>query len=79
MKINWKLRMQSYPFWVAIFGFIGLVVADSGIMDIGKYETYVEAVMWILIAGGLVADPSTPGYTDTKKVMKYEKPRGDLK
>lgn len=26
MKINWKVRLQSYPFWVALFGFVGLIV-----------------------------------------------------
>lgn len=78
MKINWKLRLQSYPFWVAVFAFIGLIVTDSGVMDIGKYETYVEAFMWILIAGGLIADPTTVGYSDSKRALNFEKPREDL-
>ncbi len=76
MKINWKLRLQSKPFWVAVFAFIGLVVADSGVMEIGKYETYVEALMWIFIAGGLVADPTTDGYSDSEDALQYEEPFG---
>ena len=35
MKINWKVRLRSYPFWVAVFGFIGFIVADSGVLEIG--------------------------------------------
>ena len=78
MKINWKLRLQSYPFWVAIFAFVGLIVADSGVMDVGRYETYVEALMWILIAGGLIADPTTDGYTDSKQALRYNEPKKDV-
>ena len=78
MKINWKLRVKSYPFWVAIFGFIGLIVADAALMEIGRYETYVEALLWILIAGGLVADPTTKGYSDSKRAQNYDAPREDL-
>lgn len=78
MKINWKLRLQSYPFWVAFFAFIGLIVADSGVMEVGKYETYVEALLWIFIAGGLVADPTTEGYSDSKQAMRYFVPKKDV-
>ena len=78
MKINWKLRLQSYPFWVAVFAFGGLLVADSGLMEIGKYETYVEALMWVLIAGGVVADHTTDGYSDSKQALKYSEPKKDV-
>lgn len=78
MKINWKLRLQSYPFWVAVFGFIGFIVADSGVMDLGQYETYVEGLMAILIAGGVISDPTTHGYDDSSRALRYEAPRKDL-
>jgi len=78
MKINWKLRLKSYPFWVAVFGFIGLIVADSGLLEIDKYETYVEAFMWILIAGGVVTDHTTDGFSDSKQALGYDEPRKDL-
>ena len=78
MKINWKLRLRSYPFWVAVFGFIGFIVADSGVLEIGKYEAYVEAFMGILIAGGVVTDPTTFGMSDSKRAMNYDEPRKDL-
>lgn len=78
MKINWKLRLKSYPFWVAVFGFIGFIVADSGVLEIGKYEAYVEAFMAILVAGGVISDPTTNGFTDSKRAMDYDEPRKDL-
>jgi phi LC3 family holin len=78
MKINWKLRLKSYPFWVAVFGFIGFIVADSGVLEIGKYEMYVEAVMAILIAGGVISDPTTDGYADSNRALRYDEPRKDL-
>lgn len=78
MKINWKLRLQSYPFWVAVFGFIGFIVADSGVMDLGQYGKYVQGFMAVLIAGGVVSDPTTHGYDDSNRALKYEEPRKDL-
>ena len=78
MKINWKLRLKSYPFWVAVFGFIGFIVADSGVLEIGKYEMYVEAFMAILVAGGVISDPTTNGFTDSKRALRYDEPRKDL-
>lgn len=78
MKINWQVRLRSYPFWVAVFGFIGFIVADSGVLEIGQYETYVEAFMAILIAGGVVTDPTTDGYSDSKRALRYDEPRKDF-
>lgn len=77
-KINWILRLRSYPFWVAVFGFIGLIVTDVGV-DIGHYESYVQALMLVLVAGGVVSDPTTQGLSDSKKSLNYSKPRKDVK
>jgi phi LC3 family holin len=78
MNINWKLRLKSYPFWVAVFGFIGFIVADSGVLEIGRYEMYVEAVMALLIASGVIVDPTTHGYDDSNRALRYDAPRKDL-
>ena len=69
MKINWKVRLLSFLFLLDIFGFIGFAVADSGVMDLRQYEKYVEAFMAILIAGGVVTDPTTFGLSDSKRAM----------
>ena len=75
MKINWKLRLKSYPFWVALFGFIGLIVANTGLLEIGQYKEYVQAILLILVSGGVVSDPTTKGFGDSKQALNYKKPR----
>ena len=73
MKINWKLRLKSYPFWVALFGFIGLIVADTGLLEVGQYKEYVQAILLILVSGGVVSDPTTGGMSDSQKVLNKNK------
>ena len=75
MKINWKVRLQSYPFWVALFGFVGLIVNNSGLIDLAEYNKYVDAFMLVLLAGGIVADPTTQGLSDSKHALNYDKPK----
>lgn len=75
MKINWKVRLQSYPFWVALFGFVGLIVNNSGLIDLAEYNNYVDAFMLVLLAGGVVADPTTQGLFDSKQALNYDKPK----
>lgn len=75
MKINWKVRLQSYPFWVALFGFVGLIVNNSGLIDLVEYNKYVDAFMLVLLAGGIVADPTTQGLSDSKQALNYDKPK----
>lgn len=75
MKINWKVRLQSYPFWVALFGFVGLIVNNSGLIDLAEYNNYVDAFMLVLLAGGVVADPTTQGLSDSKQALNYDKPK----
>ncbi|WP_419962124.1 phage holin [Psychrobacillus sp. BM2] len=77
MKINWKVRLLSYPFWVALFGFIGLIVNNSGLIDLAEYNNYVDAFMLVLLAGGVVADPTTQGLSDSKKALTYDRPKKD--
>ena len=73
MKINWKVRLKSYPFWVALFGFIGLIAANTGLLEIGQYKEYVQAILLILVSGGVVSDPTTGGMSDSQKVLNKNK------
>lgn len=79
MKINWKIRLQSYPFWMALFGFVGLIVNNSGLIDLAEYNNYVDAFMLVLLAGGVVADPTTQGLSDSKQALNYDKPQNGVK
>lgn len=75
MKINWKVRLRSYPFWVVLFGFIGLIVNNSGLIELAEYNKYVDAFMLVLLAGGIIADPTTQGFSDSKRALDYDKPK----
>lgn len=77
MKINWKVRLQSYPFWVAIFGFVGLIIGDVSVIGIEQYQSYVDAFLLLLIAGGVVSDPTTKGLSDSKQALTYQNPKSD--
>ena len=79
MKINWKVRVKTYKFWVAGFALLGLIVTDLGLMDIGRYETYVQAILLVLIAGGIVTDPTVAGLSDSKQALSYRKAKDDSK
>lgn len=62
--IEMKRRLRSYPFWVALFSLIGLVLSMFEVIDAGKYQTLVDAILAVLVAGGIIIDPSTPGVGD---------------
>ena len=77
MQINWKVRVRNYEFWVAVFALLGLIVTDLGLMELGDYEKYVEAILFVLVAGGIIIDPTVAGLSDSKLAMTYEKPKKD--
>jgi phi LC3 family holin len=66
--------LQSYPFWVAVFGLIGLIVTHYFGFDVGEYQLLVDAILGVMIAGGLVVDPTTKNFNDSERALKYKKP-----
>lgn len=60
---------------MALFSFVGLIVNNSGLIDLAEYNNYVDAIMLILLAGGVVADPTTQGLSDSKQALNYDKPK----
>lgn len=79
MKINWKVRLQSYAFWVSLFGLLGLLLPTLFEIDLGKYQSITQAVLGLLVAIGVVTDPTTKGLSDSQQAMGYEVPREDVK
>lgn len=66
-------KYKNYGLWLAIFSLIGLALRDSGLI-IESYGEYVELIMYILIALGVVSNPSMgTGYTDVIKKRDKEK------
>lgn len=81
MKINWKLRGQNkvtlvsimalvVAFAYQVFGMFGVVpkVAESDIVNL------LTMLIDILVAIGVVTDPTTKGLNDSERAMGYDEP-----
>lgn len=81
MKINWKLRGQNkvtlvsimalvVAFAYQVLGMFGVVpkVAESDIVNL------LTMLIDILVAIGVVTDPTTKGLNDSERAMGYEEP-----
>ena len=82
--INWKVRIKSKTFWLALVPAIILLVqtvaAGFGYsLDFQALEGHlievVNAVFLLLTILGIVVDPTTAGVSDSALAMTYEKPR----
>ncbi|WP_203264237.1 phage holin [Streptococcus uberis] len=77
MKINWKLRLQSKFFWVALISLIVLLTQQLGFDIFPKnWEEVLNTVLSILILLGVINDPTTAGLNDSKQAMDYLVPKG---
>lgn len=81
MKINWKLRGQNkvtlvsimalvVAFAYQVLGMFGVVpkVAESDIVNL------LTMLIDILVAIGVVTDPTTKGLNDSERAMGYDEP-----
>lgn len=83
-KINWKLRLKNkttlISIIVAIATFIYQLAGIFGIADpIGDSasDQLAGIVANLILALGVIVDPTTKGVSDSERAMGYEKPRGD--
>ena len=82
MKINWKIRFKNktwlVTFLLAILAFLYQVL---GMFDIVPPVTedmatqLIAAVVNILVAVGVVIDPTTSGASDSQQALKYDGPK----
>lgn len=84
MQINWKVRLKSKQFWMALvpaaFMFIQMVGAIFGIeydfTELSmKILAAIDALFIVLMIIGIVTDPTTKGMSDSDQAMTYEQPR----
>lgn len=84
--INWKVRVKSKAFWVAIIPAILLLVqvvaAVFGyVLDLGELGNrllaVVNAVFAVLAILGVVVDPTTEGVSDSARALTYTRPGVD--
>ena len=60
------LRLKNYGLWVSLFAVLGMALIDfNAIKELGRYEMYVQVILSILVALGVVSNPKEgKGYID---------------
>lgn len=80
MKINWKVRLLSVKFWLALVPASLLVVQTVAAVfgynwdfaNLGKELTaVVNAVFALLTIVGVAVDPTTQGLSDSQQALTY--------
>lgn len=80
MKINWKVRVLSVKFWLALVPASLLVVQTVAAVfgynwdfaNLGKELTaVVNAVFALLTIVGVAVDPTTQGLSDSQQALTY--------
>lgn len=79
--MNWKLRFKNKATFLAlaaaVIGFVYQVLGILGVTVPVTQDTVTQLiglVVNILVAVGVMVDPTTPGITDSKKAMEYTEP-----
>ena len=83
-KINWKVRFKNKTFVVAfvtaVVAFIYQLLALFEIVPAVSQDSVISAVaviINILVALGVVVDPTTSGVSDSERALCYECPKED--
>ena len=82
MKINWKVRFKNktwlITFLIAVLAFVYQIL---GMFDVVPPVTQdmatqlITIVVNILVAVGVVIDPTTAGAGDSQQALKYNEPK----
>lgn len=82
MKINWKIRFKNktwlVTFLLAILAFIYQILSMFDIVPAVTQDMatqLIAAIVNILVALGVVIDPTTAGASDSEQAMTYEEPK----
>lgn len=84
MVINWRVRIRNKTFWLAIIPAILVLIQAIGApfgfkWDFGvlgdQLRTIVEAAFGVLAILGVINDPTTEGWDDSKLAMTYDEPK----
>lgn len=83
MKINWKVRIQNKTWLLSmaavLIAFVYQILALCGVLPPISEDTATQAVAMminILVAFGIVVDPTTKGIRDSDQAMAYQVPAG---
>lgn len=82
MKVNWKLRLKNkatlISLLILIVGLIYQILSFFNVVPkISEAVTtnIIMVIVNILVAVGVVVDPTTPGLKDREEVLKDNKPK----
>lgn len=84
MKINWKVRIKSKTFWLAVIPAVLLLIqAVAAVfghaLDLGdlgnRLVDVVNTLFVVLTTIGVVTDPTTAGISDSQQALTYEAPK----
>ena len=82
MKINWKVRIKSMNFWLAIVPAFLLLVQVVAVPFGYDFEieplnsqliAIINAVFAVLSILGVITDPTTVGVSDSTRALQYDK------
>ncbi|WP_219914586.1 holin [Thalassobacillus sp. CUG 92003] len=70
-------RFKNYGLWTALASLIGLILNDAGLVAPEQYQTYVDAAFAVLIAAGVIINPSNgEGLKPEARRKQAENPNG---
>jgi len=83
MKINFKVRAKNKSFWLALIPAVLLLVQvvlapfgynwDYGVLN-QQLAAIINALFAVLSIVGVVTDPTTKGFSDSKQALTYDNP-----
>jgi len=61
-------KFKNYGLWVALFAVLGMVLMDTvPHFNLGRYQEYVDMILYILIAAGVVSNPTAGKWFSDKQ------------
>lgn len=85
--INITARIKNKTFWLTLIPAVLLLVQvcaapfgyqwDFGVLN-EQLAAIINALFSVLAILGVVNDPTTAGFSDSKRAMTYEKPKADV-
>ncbi len=82
MMINWKVRFKNKTWLIAfLLAAVSFIYQVLGMFNIVPPVTHdmatqlISVVVNILVALGVVIDPTTAGVSDSSQAMTYEEPK----
>ncbi|WDU82252.1 phage holin [Caloramator sp. Dgby_cultured_2] len=65
--MNWKVRLRNKAFWLSFSALVVLIAKTFKLFEVpADWETTVNTALSLLVAMGVLMDPTTPGVFDER-------------